>query len=120
MVKVGRSSRVRLITVRNDGGEEANGLTVSLALPGSREFLIDTPVTNVIEPGGSTTFRARFRPSGEGRRNATVEVLATGVSAVSMRLDGKGVSKISKPVSNIPKPSVPDTPRAPTRLFPQR
>lgn len=112
LVDVGRTSRVRRITVRNVGGEEANGLTVGLARPGSREFLIGAPATTVLEPGGSTTFRVRFRPSGGGQRSAVVEVLATGVSAVSMRLAGQGVSNIPKP------PEGPNPPRATTPSSP--
>jgi hypothetical protein len=94
-VVVGRSAS-QLITVRNDGGEDAT--LTDITVTGSRDYTITSgnTVPVLLTPGATHDVQVRFAPSSETSDLATDRVrgtlvITTGCGEISSTLDGVGV-----------------------------
>jgi len=87
--EVGQRSRPQAVRVRNVGGTAATALAVRTSGKARRDFRLTRPA-RVLAPGGTTSFRATFRPRAKGLRRATVTVRASNAAARSVPLSGRG------------------------------
>lgn len=64
----------RTFTIRNTGNAPLSGLNVTVAGANSSEFTVNAQPSTSINPGSSSTFTVNFAPTGEGVRNATLQI----------------------------------------------
>ena len=63
-----------MFTVRNTGGADLTGLSLSKDGANAAEFSYAGPVATTVAPGGSTTFTVSFSPSSAGAKTAAVHL----------------------------------------------
>lgn len=61
-------------TIRNTGGADLTGLTITRDGTNSAEFTITTNPATTVLPGALTTFVVRFAPTGTGNRSAALRI----------------------------------------------
>ncbi len=61
-------------TIQNTGTGNLNIASVTISGVNASEFQLTTPPASTVAPGASTTFTVTFDPTGEGLRNATVNI----------------------------------------------
>ena len=64
----------RTFTIRNTGNAPLSSLNVTVAGANSSEFTVTAQPSSNISPGSSGTFTVSFAPTGEGIRNATLQI----------------------------------------------
>ena len=91
-VKV-KSGKVKTFTIRNLGTINLKVNWVTKSGPHAKDFIITPPVGNLLEPGGTMTFKVTFRPSAIGLRKASIRIKNTdsNESPFDIDLTGKGV-----------------------------
>ncbi|MEO8613729.1 MAG: choice-of-anchor tandem repeat GloVer-containing protein [Luteolibacter sp.] len=68
------SGIARTFTIRNTGNTALTGVNVTVTGANSAEFTVSAQPTSSITPGSSGTFSVIFAPTGEGIRNATLQI----------------------------------------------
>lgn len=92
----GAPTTFKLLTVRNQGGQPAQGLELKSTAPG--EFLVapggGTPCGATLAVGASCTALVTFRPAAYGERTANLAVGADGLAPLTVALRGKALSPV--------------------------
>ena len=73
-VVVGQSGTAKTFTIQNTGTSNLTGLVVSVDGMSAGDFIITPPAKTTLVPGGSTTFKVTFKPSGSGTRSAAIHI----------------------------------------------
>ncbi len=89
--QIGRTSKMRQVSVSNEGDHAAIDLRTFVTGSGRKDYLVDQPALSRLAPSAVTTFRAGFRPKREGNRRATVTVVSGNAPPVIITLRGKGL-----------------------------
>jgi len=87
--RVGRRSKPQTVRITNAGGTAATGVSVKTSGAGAKDFLLTKPAST-IAAGGSSAFKATFKPRAKGTRRANATVSASNAAAASVNLIGKG------------------------------
>lgn len=93
LTEVGRSSRVQVFRLENEGAVAVTHSRVRLRGPGRRDFSLTPPKIRSVPPYSTITIGASFRPRKAGTRRATVEV-SSSAPTVRATLSGKGSDPI--------------------------
>ena len=76
-VNVGSSSGAQTFTIRNVGGADLVGLSVTKSGANAADFAIDTSsMITALPPGGSTTFSVTFVPGTLGNRSGSLQIIS--------------------------------------------
>jgi uncharacterized delta-60 repeat protein len=71
-------SRTRTFTIKNTGNIDLTIQGISLGTAGTPgDFTAGEPESNVVSPGGTTTFSVTFTPAGAGARTARLRIAST-------------------------------------------
>jgi subtilase family serine protease len=73
-VIVGKTSAFKTFYIKNTGAAKLDNITVTTIGANRSDFKIDALIKSALAPGASTTFKVRFKPSGKGNRNATLQI----------------------------------------------
>lgn len=83
-----------IFTIRNPGGSELTGLTITKDGPDAADFTLTTSPNAPVEPGATTTFTIDFFPTTMGARSAAIHIEnnAPGKSPYHLNLTGAPLS----------------------------
>jgi len=70
----GKSGGTKRVMIKNNGNAPLTGLSLSIDVPGSRDFSTSAIPKTALAPGESTSVAVSFRPKGEGQRTGTLTV----------------------------------------------
>jgi len=70
----GKSGGTKSVIIENNGSAPLTGLSLSIDVPGSRDFSTSAIPKTALAPGESTSVAVSFRPKGEGQRTGTLTV----------------------------------------------
>jgi Lamin Tail Domain/Abnormal spindle-like microcephaly-assoc'd, ASPM-SPD-2-Hydin len=73
-VKIGKTSSAKIFTIKNTGKANLTGLTITKNGKHARDFIVTAPAKTIVAPGGTTTFKVRFKPTTKGTRNAAIHL----------------------------------------------
>ena len=93
-VKVGKTSTAKIFTIRNTGTANLTGLAITKTGAHSSNFIVTAPAKTTLAPGASTTFRARFKPTAVGTRNAAIHIKSNDANEnpFDIKLAGQGAA----------------------------
>jgi hypothetical protein len=94
-VRVKKSSKNRIFTIRNKGTSVLGGLTASVTGKHAGDFIIIRQPAATIDSGASTSFKIAFKPSAKGTRNAIIRVASndSNENPFEIRVTGAGAAK---------------------------
>ena len=106
-VKVGTTSAVQRLTVRNSGTAEITLGVFTLTGPGAGAYALDSGCESgrLLAPGANCTVEVSFRPGAETAYEAALQWRSSGGNPAPVRLDGRGAVQLT----SVPAP-VPTTP----------
>ncbi|MBL8123027.1 MAG: choice-of-anchor D domain-containing protein [Blastocatellia bacterium] len=73
-VNIVSGTSARTFSIQNTGTGNLNIASITISGVNASEFQLTTPPASTVAPGASTTFTVTFDPTGEGLRNATVNI----------------------------------------------
>ncbi len=73
-VKIGKSSRAKIFTIKNTGTANLTGLVITKNGKQARDFIVTAPLKATVAAGGFTTFKVIFKPAAKGARNAAIHL----------------------------------------------
>ncbi|MES2659913.1 MAG: choice-of-anchor D domain-containing protein [Verrucomicrobiota bacterium] len=105
------SRNSKTFTVTNSGLGDLSLLGMTSTGPNAANFTIGAPGLTLVPPGGTTTFKVFFKPSGTGLKTASIVVQSNDPDAESLFLinvKGRGVGAPEIVVSQPFSPELPD------------
>ncbi len=113
-VNAGASTH-QIFTIRNLGGEDLTGVTVTIDGSQAGDFTVTSSPASTVPGEGSTTFTLRFAPSGTGSRRAMLHIASNDVDEASfdIALEGMGLA----PEIAVAQPEDVDIPDGGSRSF---
>lgn len=95
LVKVGKSGKARIFTIRNKGTAKLTGLAITKNGANAKDFIVTSPVKSTLAPNTSTTFRVTFKPRARGTRNAAIQIRSNDVdeNPFDIKLTGTGANR---------------------------
>ncbi len=100
---VKRRSRPQTAVLRNVGGSEVTGITVSVSGAGRRDFFLTPPSVSPLAAGSERAITITFAPTKAGSRRAILRVNSS-APTVSTSLSGKGRGEREKVRFPLPAP----------------
>lgn len=92
-VKVGKTSRTRIFTIKNTGKANLTGLSLKKDGPDKSEFTLTNLSKKTLSPGKSTTFKVIFKPVAKGSRIAGIHIVSNDKdeNPFDIKLSGSGI-----------------------------
>lgn len=86
----------RTFTIKNGGGSNLTGLSVSVNGADVADFTVSQPLLTSLAQGQSTTFTTTFRPTGLGQRSATLSIASNDEdeNPFGISVSGTGLTEI--------------------------
>jgi hypothetical protein len=94
-VRVRKTSKNRIFTIRNKGTSGLGGLTASVTGKHAGDFIITRQPAAAVDSGTSTSFKVAFKPSAKGTRNAIIRVTSndSNENPFEIRVTGAGAAE---------------------------
>lgn len=92
---VGKVGRTLTFTVRNSGSANLGGLKLTIAGKNAADFIPVNPSKTTVAPGGTTTFKVKFKPTAKGTRKAELRIGSNDAdeNPFKITLGGTGAAK---------------------------
>lgn len=73
-VKVGKTGRAKVFTIKNSGNASLTGIAVRKDGAANGDFTVSKPTKTTLAPGESTQFKVKFSPTAKGKRKAVLRI----------------------------------------------
>jgi GH25 family lysozyme M1 (1,4-beta-N-acetylmuramidase) len=94
-ISVGKTSIVKIFYIKNTGSVKIDKIVITMTGANRKDFKLDSSPKSALAPGASTTFKVRFKPSGKGNRNASLQIKVNdkNENSFDINLAGYGVNR---------------------------
>ena len=102
-VNAGSSGTAKTFTIRNTGGSNLTGLSISKDGANPGDFLVSAVGSATVAGGGSTTFTVTFSPAAGGAKSAVIHIASSDANENPFDITLTGTGN-SRPVLGLPGP----------------